>query len=141
MESVVLTSKDTILQTEDNTSNIVSSEIGNVKVDATVTSYVTQTVTANVLVQSVSSEVILAGAIGPRGLNAEDIDVYSKRIDFVSDNELYKGEALAGSSETAAVWRIRKVLIEVDSDISEKWASGTTDFDKVWANRLALSYS
>lgn len=67
---------------------------------------------------------------------------FAKRIDFISDNELYKAEAPVGSLETAPVWRIRKVTISaLDSDIVEVWASGTSNYDKIWTNRLSYTYS
>lgn len=71
--------------------------------------------------------------------NEEDI-MYSKRVDFVSDNELYKAEAVVGASESAAVWRIRKMSLGVDGDVTETWASGDANFDKVWADRASLTY-
>jgi len=82
----------------------------------------------------------IAGPKGAAGINEEDM-AYSKRIDFITDNELYKGEALVGSLESAPVWRIRKITIAIDSDIAEVWASGTSDFDKVWSDRLTYVYS
>jgi hypothetical protein len=66
---------------------------------------------------------------------------YAKRVDFVSDDEFYKGEASVGSSESSPVWRIRKIVIGNDSDVTETWASGNSLYDKVWADRLTLIYS
>lgn len=66
---------------------------------------------------------------------------YAKRIDFISDDVLYKGEAAVGSLESSPVWRIRKIIIGVDSDVSETWANGTSTYDKIWADRLTLTYS
>ena len=65
---------------------------------------------------------------------------YAKRIDFVTDNELYKAEADVGSAESSPVWRIRKVIIAGDNDVSETWANGTSTYDKVWVDRLSYSY-
>lgn len=70
-----------------------------------------------------------------------DIQVYSKRIDFISDNELYRGEAAVGSSESDPVWRIRKITISPTSDITEIWAEGVSSFSKIWNNRLVYNYS
>lgn len=67
--------------------------------------------------------------------------VYSKRIDFVGEDEIYRGEAQVGASENSATWRIRKVLIAPDGDISEKWAGGTAAFDKAWNLRNTYNYS
>lgn len=66
---------------------------------------------------------------------------YAKRVDFVSDNELYKGEAVVGSLVTTSVWRIRKIVISNDGDVSEIWADGNSNYDNSWANRLTYSYS
>lgn len=65
---------------------------------------------------------------------------YAKRIDFITDNELYKAEAAVGSSESSPVWRIHKVTIAGDNDVSETWANGTSAYDKVWTDRLSYMY-
>ena len=75
------------------------------------------------------------------GLAVGDEVVYSKRIDFVTDNLLYKGEAVIGSAESAPIWRIRKIVISLDGDVSETWAEGSASFDKAWTDRLTLNYS
>lgn len=95
-----------------------------------------------VLVERTSDSVILAGHPGPQGppgINEEDM-VYSKRIDFIDDNTLYRAEATVGSSENSAVWRIRKISLAPDGDVAELWAGGTADFDKQWALRASYSY-
>ena len=66
--------------------------------------------------------------------------MYSKRVDFISDNLLYRGEAIPGSPTTTPVWRVRKINISVDGDIEELWADGTPEFIKVWDNRLSYTY-
>ncbi len=66
--------------------------------------------------------------------------MYSKRVDFISDNLLYRGEAIPGSPTTTPVWRVRKITISVDGDIEELWADGTPEFIKVWDNRLSYTY-
>jgi len=98
---------------------------------------------STVVVEKTNNQVVLTGLLGPTGASAvsEDDMVYSKRIDFVTDNELYRGEALVGTAETSSLWRIRKISIGIDGDVSETWAGGNANFDKVWANRLSLSYS
>ena len=76
------------------------------------------------------------------GTSTDESMPFAKRIDFITDNELYKAEAAVGSLETDPVWRIKKITISpVDSDIVEVWASGTAAYDKVWANRLSYTYS
>ena len=71
----------------------------------------------------------------------EEEMVYTSRVDFIDDYLLYKGEAVPGSAASAAAWRIKRITIGIDGDITEEWAGGNANFDKVWNNRLALSYS
>lgn len=73
-------------------------------------------------------------------LNTEEVAVFSKRIDFITDNELYKGEAPPGSLASTSTWRISKVIISVDGDVSETWAEGSANFNKSWLDRLTYSY-
>lgn len=74
------------------------------------------------------------------GVSEEEVP-YSKRVDFVSDSVTYKGEAAVGSLETDPVWRIRKVIIGTDGDVTEIWANGTASFSHEWADRLLYVYS
>lgn len=76
---------------------------------------------------------IIAGAV--------DMGVeMSRRTDFVGEDVIYRGEAVPGASENAAVWRIKRIQF-VSGDVSETWASGAADFNQVWANRAALVYA
>ena len=79
----------------------------------------------------------------PTGGTATDETMpFAKRIDFITDNELYKAEAPVGSLETDPVWRIRKITISpVDSDIVEVWAEGNANYDKIWSAHLTYNYS
>ena len=74
------------------------------------------------------------------GLLEGDELVYSKRVDFVSDSELYKAEAAVGSLENSAVWRIRKIVLSADGDVTETWAAGSADFTKQWNLRTSYTY-
>lgn len=96
-----------------------------------------------VVVENITANNVVSGQVGPPGKDgiAEEDIVYSKRIDFVGENTIYRGEAPVGSLETAPVWRIRLVTIAGDNDVSEQWAEGTAQFDKVWVSRLAYNYS
>lgn len=86
---------------------------------------------------------IQTGIQGPKGApgDSEENNLYSKRVDFITDNLLYKGEAPVGSPESSPLWRIRRITIGIDSDVTEVWADGNADFDKVWSDRLSLSYT
>jgi hypothetical protein len=83
-------------------------------------------------------EVGLIGPQGPAGTGEEDMP-YAKRVDFVGDTLLYRGEAAPGAAETAPAWRIQRLTF-VGDDVTYEWAAGTAAFDKVWANRATLSY-
>lgn len=65
---------------------------------------------------------------------------FSVRLDEVGQDVLYKGEANPGSSETAAVWRIRKITLREDGDVEVSWAEGTSSFDKTWSLRETYTY-
>lgn len=72
--------------------------------------------------------------------NEEDM-VYAKRTDFVSDSLMYRAEAAVGTLDSAPAWRIRKITIAEDGDVSEKWAGGSAAFTNVWNDRASLGYS
>lgn len=90
-------------------------------------------------IAQVSTEVI-AGNIVYKSILEEEM-TYSKRVDFINENLLYKGEAAEGTLTSLAAWRIRKVTIGNDGDVEEIWASGNSNFDKVWDNRVSYTYS
>ncbi|HOC67113.1 MAG TPA: hypothetical protein PKG62_06945, partial [Methanothrix soehngenii] len=49
-----------------------------------------------------------------------------KRIDFITGDLLYRGEAAVGSAESVPVWRIRRIAFNpLDGDVTEQWAEGT----------------
>lgn len=104
----------------------------------------------NTVVVEVPSTTILvsSGAQGPQGIQGpagpgggEEDMPYAKQTDFVTDNLIYRGEAAVGSLVSAPAWRIRKLVIGVDGDVSETWADGNANFDNVWDDRLSLTYS
>ena len=64
---------------------------------------------------------------------------YTLRLDEATSVITYIGEAAAGASESASVWRIKK--IDMTSGIIIKWADGNTNMDNVWTNRTSLNYS
>ena len=78
-------------------------------------------------------------AIGP---SPEDVmpPPLSRRTDFVTDALIYIGEAVPGTAESAAAWRIKRLTIAGDDDVTEEWAGGTGDFDKAWDNRASYTY-
>ena len=72
----------------------------------------------------------------------EDAEMpYAKRVDFENDDTLiYRGEAAVGSANTANKWRVRRLTIASDDDVTEEWANGNASFDKVWDDRLSFNY-
>lgn len=143
MTIAIVESTGNVLTTEESTEFVVQfgSDILTTNVDNTLV--ITHSDSSTVLVERESGSVVLAGFQGPQGVpgvNEDDI-VYSKRIDFINEDTLYKAEAPVGSSETTSVWRIRKVVISADGDVSETWASGTASFDKQWSLRTTYTYS
>lgn len=144
MEDLVIsTDVISVLSTDEvtNTVRIVDSE--PVLITTETGTVVTLASESTVVMQAPSTNVLVTGLVGPAGSpgTSEDDIMYSKRVDFVTDTELYRGEATTGSSENSAVWRIRKLVIAIDGDVTETWASGNANFDKVWADRASLSYS
>lgn len=126
-----------------DTSIIILNSTSNIVTNTSNDSVISANISNNLVITPSTANTITAGIIGPKGdpgIAEEDV-LYSKRIDFISESELYKGEATVGSSESSAVWRIRKITIGVDGDVTEIWASGNTNFDKQWTQRLVLSYS
>ena len=88
------------------------------------------------------TQIIETGVIGPAGPSGDEDVMYGKRTDFISDNELYRGEASPGTAEDVAAWRIRYITISaVDDDIVEVWADGNDLFNKKWTDRLLYTYS
>ena len=113
----------------------------NITVDIYTGSVIVLESESNIIPESIKTETIISsGERGPTGINEEDI-VYAKRVDFVGDTTIYKAEAVVGSLDTSAVWRIRKITIASDSDIIEQWANGNANFINIWNDRVSLSYT
>lgn len=85
-------------------------------------------------------EIVTVGIQGPPGPSEEE-SVYAKRVDFVSDTLIYRGESAVGTANAQPLWRICRITIGSDDDVTEEWAGGTAAFDKAWTDRAALGYS
>lgn len=124
---VVLVPETSVISTSANDSSVTNDTITTIVVEVPINS------------------VIAAGQAGPPGpqgpAGGEEEMPYAKQTDFVGDDIIYKGEAAAGSLTSAAAWRIRKLILSPDDDVSETWASGNANFDKIWDDRVSLSYS
>lgn len=78
---------------------------------------------------------IIDGALG-----MGDIQL-SRRVDFVGETLLYRGEAAPGADEAAPVWRIKCIQFAPDGDVTETWADGAAAYAHAWADRATLTYS
>ena len=143
MSIVVLDNSNTVVTESEVTGyvQVVVPETAVVWGDST--AYVSQEKIETVVVQSESNTVVAAGwqgPPGPAGIAEEDV-VYSKRIDFISDDVLYKGEAPVGSLENSPVWRVRRIIVGADGDVTEVWAGGSAEFVNTWTGRTGFIYS
>ena len=69
-----------------------------------------------------------------------DLEIqYNRLIDTVG-NYIYIGEALPGSATSDAKWRIKRVDQQAGDDYNIIWAESSADFDKIWDDRLTLTY-
>lgn len=75
--------------------------------------------------------------------NATEEEMFAQQVDFVTNDLIYRAEAVPGTATSAASWRIRKIDIDNASkgDIATTWADGNDNFDNVWDDRAILSYS
>jgi len=73
-------------------------------------------------------------------------ELLAQRIDEESGGDLlYIGEAIPGTIDSAALWRIKRITFTLDgdgdTDSVTEWADGDSSQNNIWNNRLALSYS
>ncbi|MEA3242327.1 MAG: hypothetical protein U9Q19_02665 [Pseudomonadota bacterium] len=122
-----------VIETESAAATVVETSVTAVEVVAAVT---------EVVVEDDSATVVEVVETGPQTfILPEEMEMYAKRVDFISETLLYRGEAAPGSAESAAVWRIRRITFAADDDVSEVWAGGDATFDQIWDDRLSLVYS
>lgn len=91
----------------------------------------------NITITDTQINLQLENGQGPSGVVGSN---YAIRIDQISSSVIYRAEAIAGSLNSAAVWRIQKITISGD-DITVQWADGVSTFTKIWDNRLSYTYS
>lgn len=97
-----------------------------------------------VIISVPNTTIYTVGVQGPTGATGttEEEVAYAKRIDFESDSTIvYKGEAQPGAVDSAAVWRIHRLVLNSEFDVVQTWADGDANFDNIWDDRLSLSYS
>jgi len=66
--------------------------------------------------------------------------IYSIRVDDATSTVTYIGEAPLNASESSSVWRIKR-LETIGNILSITYADGNQNFDNVWTNRAALTYT
>ncbi len=66
-----------------------------------------------------------------------------RTVDYVSGATIiYEGYASPGTAVSAAAWQICKHTYDGSNNrLTTKFAGGTNDYNQVWDNRAALSYS
>jgi hypothetical protein len=95
-----------------------------------------------VVVDDTSATVIETLYVLPTETIPEEEQVYAKRTDFNADQTIiYRGEAAVGTLESEAAWRIRRLTIAADDDVTEEWANGNANFTNTWLDHLILPYS
>lgn len=66
---------------------------------------------------------------------------YTRRVEYSGSNPVYIGEALPGSAEDSAVWRIQQIEYSSDNPVAIKWAGGTEKFTNKWSERTSYQYA
>lgn len=91
--------------------------------------------------QTALIEVGIQGPPGPAG-SGGDTAVYAQRVDVLSDEVIYRGEAAPGASDFDPVWRVRRMTVSMDGGISiaTAWANGSDDFVHPWSARSTFTY-
>lgn len=70
-----------------------------------------------------------------------DLTKYEQQVDVVSDELVYRGDALPGSLESDPVWRIKRITISFDGDTIETlYANDNANFELIWDNRASYTY-
>lgn len=63
-------------------------------------------------------------------------------IEYSGGNPVYIGRAAPGTATSAAAWQIQKLTYDADDNVTAvQFAGGANDYDQIWDNRAALSYS
>jgi hypothetical protein len=66
-------------------------------------------------------------------------DLYTTRLDEATATITYVGVAAPGTATSAASWRIKR--LDSTSGLIVLYADANTNFDNIWDNRAALSYT
>jgi len=73
----------------------------------------------------------------------EEKGLYTTAIEYdASGNAVYVGEAVAGTLQSQALWRIKKITYDASNNATDvKWADGVTTLTKEWDERASYTYS
>ena len=69
-----------------------------------------------------------------------ELEVQYNRLIDVEGSYTYVGEALPGTGEGEAKWRIKRIE-EIGDDFNILWADGDADFNNIWNDRTSFTYS
>jgi hypothetical protein len=75
----------------------------------------------------------------PLYTNQTDPDQYITLVDEVGTNT-YVGIGLVSVTPDSIGWKIKRIS-EIGAQITISWADGSTEFDKIWADRETYDYS
>jgi len=74
--------------------------------------------------------------------NSEVGNYYTSAYDYDGSNNLiYSGRAVGGSSKASNVWQIKKYTYSGSNLTDIQWAGGDQEYDNIWNDRVSLSYS
>ena len=85
-----------------------------------------------------------------QGFTAQSTVIYeevaeknTQALDYdIDGNLIYAGEALPGADKANPVWAIRKLIYDINGDVSDvHWANGTSEKIHVWDDRTTYTYS
>lgn len=75
----------------------------------------------------------------------QDMGVYARRIELIEVGvvtTIYKAWAEYGSAESAAVWRMQRLVLDETVGFTlEDGQAGEGEFNQIWDDRVSLSYS
>lgn len=111
------------------------------RVDSTVTATIG---TVDVIIDASADNIAISDGTNTLEINGDGsintvTKVYATRLDEASSTVTYVGDAVVGSSPSAASWSIKK--IDETSGIVITFADGNANYDNVWDNRASLTYT
>ncbi len=121
---------DTLVRDINNQVDNVSTQVSNVS---------TQSGTINTRVSNLSADVSSIAAVVST-IQSQVLFITPLLRDENNPVKIYCGYAPIGTAPSAAGWAILKIW-NVGNIISYLWADGNRNFDNVWDNRSALTYS